>query len=173
MMPRVLWVLPFGLMCAGYVQAQNVSAAQGSDLAGVQQTGLTGAVGLGLTETDNIYRTDASHVSDAIGLAIADLAFDEDTRLIQAKAESDLAFLEFQNDDYPSELVGNFYGTGRLSFAPDRFSWVLQENFGQQQITPGAPTTPSNLENINFVSTGPDLTVPVFGQTGIFATWTP
>jgi hypothetical protein len=165
MMPRVLWVLALVLMCAGYVRAQSVSASQGTDLTAAPATGLTGAVGLGLTETDNIYRSDASHIGDAIGLGIADLAFDEDERLIQVKAASNLAFLEFQNDDYPSELVGNFYGTGRLSIAPDRFSWVIQENFGQQQITPGVPTTESNLENINFISTGPDLTVPVFGQT--------
>jgi hypothetical protein len=93
-----------------YVQGQTLTAAQGSDLTGVPGTNLTGMVGLGLTETDNIYRSDTSRVSDAIGQVIADLAFDENTRLIQAKAASNLAFLDYQDDDYPSELLGNFYG---------------------------------------------------------------
>jgi hypothetical protein len=167
MMPRALWVLPLGFVCAGLVQAQNGAAIQGSDLTGAAATGLTGVVGIGVAETDNIYRTDSSKQSDAIGQVIADLTFEEDSRLIQAKAASNLAFLEYQADDYPSEVLGNFYGTGRLSISPDRFSWVLQENFGQQQITPGVPITPLDLENVNFVSTGPDITVPVFGQTDI------
>jgi len=167
MMPRAHWVLPLGLVCAGVVQGQTLTAAQGSDLTGVPGTNLTGMVGLGLTETDNIYRSDTSRDRDAIGQVIADLAFDENTRLIQAKAASNLAFLDYQDNDYPSELLGNFYGVGRLSISPDRFSWVLQENFGQQQITPGVPLTPSNLQNVNYVSTGPDITVPLAGQTEV------
>lgn len=172
MMPRALCALTLGLLCATHVQGQEITGAQGTaptgtQEAGVQATGLSGAVGLGVTETDNIYRSETSKVSDAIGQVIADLTFDEDTRLIQAKAASNLAFLEYAGNDYPSELLGNFYGTGRLSISPDRFSWVLQENFGQQQITPGVPSTPVSLENVNFVSTGPDITIPIFGQTDL------
>ena len=34
---------------------------------------------------------------------------------------------------------------------------MLQEDFGQAQVDPFAPVTPTNRENINYVSTGPDL----------------
>ena len=167
MIPRVFWLLSLGLAFAGYVQGQDLAPTQRSDASSLQGTGLSGAIGLGLAETDNIYRSDSGQHSDAIGLAIADLAFDEDTRLIQAKAASNLAFLKYQDDDYPGEVIGNFYGAGRLSISPDRFSWVLQDNFGQQQINPADPVTPTNLENINFVSTGPGITVPMFGQSAL------
>ncbi len=33
----------------------------------------------------------------------------------------------------------------------------MQEDFGQAQVDPFAPVTPTNRENINYVSTGPDL----------------
>jgi hypothetical protein len=159
MMTRAAWALSVGLMLAGN--------AQGADSTDEQGTNLSGVVGVGVTETDNIYRTDTSQVSDAIGQVLTNLEFDDNTRLIQAKAASNLSFLEFQNDDYSSELLGNFYGTGRLWIAPDRFSWTIQENFGQQQLTPGLPATPLNLQNVNYVSTGPDLTLPVAGQLSL------
>lgn len=166
---RVHWAVPLVLVFAATVAAAADSPDLGTQATTgpsvVQGTDLTGTIGLALTESDNIYRADSDETRAAIGQVFADLVFDENTRLIQAKASSNLSFLEFQDNDYPSELVGNFYGTGRLSIVPDRFSWVLQENFGQQQVTPGLPTTPGNLQNINFVSSGPDLTIPIANQT--------
>ncbi len=44
-----------------------------------------------------------------------------------------------------------------LALIPERVTWVLQESFGQAQIDPFTPVTPTNLENINYVATGPDV----------------
>lgn len=167
MMPRFWLPLLVSMIFSGYTLGADLLETQGAGGTAIQGTDVTGTVGLALTETDNIYRSDTSKLRDAIGQVFADLNLDENTRLIEAKAASNLSFLEFDDDDYPSELIGNFYGTGRFSIVPDRFSWVLQENFGQQQVAPGLPTTPANLQNINFVSTGPDVTVPIAGETDL------
>jgi hypothetical protein len=42
---------------------------------------------------------------------------------------------------------------------PKEFEWVLEDNFGQQQLDPTTTVTPVNLENINYVSTGPNLLI--------------
>jgi hypothetical protein len=114
MMRRCLWVVPVTVLWAGHAQTAD----------------LTGTVGAGVVETDNVYRTNTQTESDTIGEVLANLAFEEDTRLVEAKAASNLEFLYYDHDDYSSELLGNFFGTGSFAIVPERFVWVIQENFG-------------------------------------------
>jgi hypothetical protein len=53
-------------------------------------------------------------------------------------------------------LVGRFDGKADVSLIPERLIWVLTEDFGQSQIDPFVAVVPTNLQNINYVATGPD-----------------
>ena len=44
---------------------------------------------------------------------------------------------------------------------------MVQDAFGQSVLDPFTPTTPNNLENVNYFSTGPDLALRL-GSTGFF-----
>jgi len=72
--------------------------------------------------------------------------------------------LTYAHNIYTNELLGDLAGYGRFALLPGRIDWVVQENFGQQQLSPGTPITPLNLENINYLSTGPDVSVPLGSQ---------
>jgi hypothetical protein len=125
---------------------------------------LSGEIGIGAIYTDNI-RLVATHTeTDTIGVMSTDFVLHEQTRRLDADVAADLQYLTYGHDIYSNELFGNLTGYGKFALLPGRIDWVLQDNFGQQQITPGTPVTPLNLENINFVSTGPDLSVPLGTQ---------
>jgi hypothetical protein len=47
---------------------------------------------------------------------------------------------------------------------------VLQDDFGQAALDPYTPVTPTNLENVNYVSTGPDLALHFGANSYVNAT---
>ncbi len=119
----------------------------------------------GIGESDNIGLVPKNGISQTIALADVDFAVREQTRLLEANAKGDFSFLDFLEGAYGSELVGRFDGTGRVAIVPEHLSWVLQDDFGQAQIDPFAPVTPGNRENVNYLSTGPDVDFRL-GRTG-------
>jgi len=48
---------------------------------------------------------------------------------------------------------------------PQLLYWDVSDNFGQTRLSPLAAITPANRENVNYVSTGPDLTIGALGST--------
>jgi hypothetical protein len=71
----------------------------------------------------------------------------------------DLSYIDYQDGSYDSEVTGIANADLRYLFVPGRFEWVLVESFGQAELDPFAASTPDNRENVNFITTGPDLTV--------------
>ena len=81
----------------------------------------------------------------------------QQSRLLNAEAKGSFSYLDFLQGTYGHELIGRLDGVARFALIPEKISWVLQEDFGQAQVDPFTPVTPTNRENINYVSTGPDL----------------
>ena len=125
---------------------------------------LSGEIGVGAIYTDNIRLAPSNTQSDTIGVLTTDFVLHEATRRLDADVAADLQYLTYQHEIYSNEVFGNLTGFGKFAVIPGRLDWVVQDNFGQQQITPGSPVTPLNLENINFASTGPDLNLPLGSQ---------
>ncbi|HVA41403.1 MAG TPA: hypothetical protein VNF49_12110 [Candidatus Binataceae bacterium] len=120
---------------------------------------------VGLGETDNVTLVSQNPVSQTIGVADLDFALIQQTRLLNVDAKGAFSYLDFLQHAYSNELIGRFDGLGKLALVPERLSWVLQDDFGQAQVDPFATVTPNNRENINYVSTGPDLSLRL-GSTG-------
>lgn len=121
-----------------------------------QPNEIGGRVSAGVIETDNVQRTATDPMSDTIGEVEADVAIHEQTRRIDTDVLSNLQYLTYARHTYSSEVVGNFIGTGTFAILPKEFEWVVEDNFGQQQLDPTTTVTPVNLENINYLSTGPN-----------------
>ena len=117
-----------------------------------------GRIGAGLIETDNIQRTATDFSSNTIEEVAADFTLHNVTRRVEADVISSLQYLNYLHHVYSSDVVGNLAASGKFAFMPGRIEWVAQDNFGQQQLDPGTPVTPLNLEDINYFSTGPNLT---------------
>nr|WP_298718465.1 outer membrane beta-barrel protein [uncultured Steroidobacter sp.] len=127
----------------------------------------------GIGYTDNIRRVAEHETSETIGTMGVDLLWQERTRRIRGDATVDLSYFEYMDNTFDSELVGTANGSLALGIVPETLNWVVQDSFGQAQSDPFAASTPETREDLNFFSTGPDLTVRL-GSTGfgrVFGRW--
>ncbi len=113
----------------------------------------------GAAHSDNITRVESNPRSEDIANAGFKFSFNEQTRKIDADLVGNFDYQKFKDDSYDSELIGSFNGNVDVAFVPDRFKWTFADNFGQVLVDPFQPSTPLNRENINFFTTGPDVTL--------------
>jgi hypothetical protein len=161
---RVSVGIPSTLMLVTIAHGQvsrTVGAAAGdADSAtpaqGTRAESFTYGVDVGVGESDNVTLVQTDKVSQT--LAVADLDFDlkDQTRRFDVDAKGNFSYLDYLQNAYSNQLVGRFDGRGDVSLIPGRVIWVLTESFGQAQIDPFIAVVPTNLENINYVATGPD-----------------
>lgn len=118
---------------------------------------------LGLGHSDNIGRTESNEQEEDIASAGLRFSLDRQSSRLQANAVGNVAYAEYLDNTYDSEVLGNFAGNARVALVPQRFEWVISDNFGQTLADPFSPTTPDNRENINYFSTGPEVTL-AFGS---------
>jgi hypothetical protein len=112
---------------------------------------------VGIGESDNVTLVENNKVSQTI--AITDLDFDlkDQTRRFDVDAKGNFSYLDYLQNAYSNQLIGRFDGNANVALIPQHVTWVLTESFGQSQIDPFLPSVPTNLENVNYVATGPDL----------------
>ena len=72
--------------------------------------------------------------------------------------DSDIALVKYFNGAYETQPFGYFDGFGEFKIFPGTLSWIGRDTFTQLVIDPFQPATPDNLETINYVTTGPQLT---------------
>jgi hypothetical protein len=130
---------------------ENATPAQGT-----RAESLTYGADVGIGESDNVTLVQTNKISQTI--AIADLDFDlkDQTRRFDVDAKGNFSDLDYLQNAYGNQLIGRFDGRADFALIPERVIWVLTESFGQMQIDPFAAAVPTNLENINYVATGPD-----------------
>jgi hypothetical protein len=83
---------------------------------------------------------------------------------VQADVLGDVAYTKYLSDTYDPELLGNMYGDASFSIVPERFTWLLSDGYGQVLQDPFQPPTPANNQNINYLTTGPDVYVGLGSQ---------
>jgi hypothetical protein len=115
---------------------------------------------LGIGYTDNINQS-ANKVSEEIAEEGVQFSGLEQSSRLQAEVVGDLEHLNFLQGTNSPEVIGNLNGFASFALIPEYLKWSLQDYFGQGQTDPFAPPSPSNREDINSVSTGPTLTLPL------------
>ncbi len=123
----------------------------------VQAETLTYGVDAGVGETDNVTMVHGGKVSQTMAVADADFDYHEQSSRLNVDAKGNFTFLDYLQNAYHDELLGRFDGNANLALIPEKLTWMLQDNFGKMAIDPFTPVTPTNIENVNYVSTGPDL----------------
>lgn len=123
------------------------------------------SVDVGAQHSDNIGRTTANEESETV--ASAGIAFDvnADRPRLDADIAADVRYRDYLDDAFDNEVVGGLSGLVTYAFLPERFTWVAQDNFGQIANQRQAVETPDNRQNVNYFTTGPDLTLPLGRQT--------
>jgi hypothetical protein len=114
-------------------------------------------VDVGVAESDNVTLVSTNKISQTIGVVDTDFDINQQSRLLDVDAKGNFSYLNYLQGAYSNQLIGRFDGTAQLALIPDRLVWVVKDDFGQAAVDPYTPVTPSNLEDINYLSTGPDF----------------
>jgi len=145
------------------VQATSVAQSSGASLGAMNPQSGTNmpvfeyGVSAGLGYSDNIQRTPNDEKGETYASVGLNLAYNEDSRLLFSDTAIDVAYLDYLQHTYSSEVVGNANINLDARIVPGKFEWLLQDNFGQIRSDPFAPSTPDNRENINYFTTGPQF----------------
>jgi hypothetical protein len=114
-------------------------------------------VDVGVGETDNVALTPTNRISQTMALTDADFSVNHQSRLFDVRAVGDFSYIDYLQGAFGPELLGRLDGTADAAIIPGRLTWTLKDDFGQSSVDPYTPTTPGNIESINYFTTGPEL----------------
>jgi hypothetical protein len=117
----------------------------------------------GVGASDNITRVATDEIDETLASLGLTLDWQEQSRRINGTTLIDLSYVEYLDDTYDSEVLGTASADITFGIVPERFTWLVSDEFGQSQTDPFAPVTPETRENINYFTTGPDFILR-FGQ---------
>jgi hypothetical protein len=123
------------------------------------------ALTAGAAYSDNVNRVDVGEESDTAVSAGLRFAIDRAAGRLATDATADLRYQDYLDNTYADEVVGALAATLVYAFAPDRFTWTLQDNFGQTVEDRRFAETPDNRQSTNYFTTGPDWYVPLGART--------
>jgi hypothetical protein len=78
---------------------------------------------------------------------------------------ADLDFRKYHPSVFPDERLGVLNMLASLDAVPERFSWFFQDDYGDRRTNPFGADSPSNRENYNVFTTGPDASIPLAQRT--------
>ncbi len=125
---------------------------------------------VGIGETDNVNLVPTNKTTQTIALADVDFGLNQQTRLLEVRAAGAFSDMNYLEGAYGNQLIGRFDGAGQFAIIPDRLVWVLRDDFGQTTLDPFTPITPNNLQDANYVATGPNLYLRLGGTGFLNAT---
>jgi hypothetical protein len=131
------------------------------------QAELEYGVDVGAGYSDNVYRRADEEIESKIVTAGLDLDWEEARRRLNADVSADLTYNHYLEDGIDDHLAGNANGQISFGIIPERFTWLVQDTFGQTQQDPLVPATPESLEFINYLTTGPNLTLRLGGSNAL------
>jgi hypothetical protein len=147
-----------GAVVAGSAMVIPVAHSQESD-----NTALD--LELGAEHSDNIGRVPVDEQEDTIGTASIALALERHRPKLEADISANLQYRHYLDDSFGDEVVGGADAYLGWLLLPERFVWVVEDNFGQVTRNPLQADTPDNREQTNLLSTGPDITLPLGSRT--------
>jgi hypothetical protein len=128
---------------------------------------LTYEADVGIGYSDNIRRVTSGEEKETLADFGLNLDWSEHTRRLDASVLTDIGYVDYLNDTFDSEVLGTADASLTFGILPERFTWLLQDSFGQASTDPFAPVTPDTRENINYFTTGPDFILRFGGQNAL------
>jgi hypothetical protein len=122
-------------------------------------------VSLTAGHSDNIGLVPTNEQEEDIAAAGLSFSLGQKSARLEADAVGNFSYVEYLDNTYDSDLLGNFAGNARFQIVPQRLTWSVADNFGQVLSDPFSPPTPANRENVNYFTTGPDLTMAFGSQS--------
>jgi len=118
-------------------------------------------VGAGIMFTDNARLTENNEDSDQILNGVVGARITESDGPLRANADTSLSYENYLENTYGDKYWFNLNATAGWEMIRDRVDWGLRNYFTQTQINNLDSETPSNTENTNVFSIGPNITLPL------------
>jgi hypothetical protein len=115
--------------------------------------------------SDNIARVETGEKSEPIVFAGGNLGWHGQGSRVDGSAAAGFDWYHYGGNVFSDELLGHAIADLHLGLVPHRILWVVTENFGQTASDPLQPSTALNRQNVNVLSTGPDLKARWGGAT--------
>jgi len=159
----------------GRQQSGTIAAVCALLLGAEARADLTYEVEAGIGHSDNITRVSTNEVDETLAIFGTHVDWTKVTERLDADVYVDLDYVEYLDDTYQGEVVGTADANLIFGIVPERFTWQVQDSFGQAQSDPFSPVTPDNSENVNYFTTGPDLMLNFGTQNAmrLFARYSP
>jgi hypothetical protein len=149
---RIALVAPLLLPALALAQDMPQLSASGT---GPMTTGYVDVLA-GLAYTDNALLTQSQQSSDGIGTLGLNMDYARQGRL-SLNLLGNIDRLEYIRHSFSGSFYGNFTGSALWGKPTDPLQWMLDDSFGEGMTDPLAAPTPTNLQWVNQLTTGPFL----------------
>ena len=136
----------------------------------VRQAPLTGSnfdLRLGAGHSDNVRRVSVNPQSDTYSLIGFSGGIERSSPRFVTSVVADIERRNYSDGTYLDEPYGNLDANVEVYAVPDRFSWEFSDLYGQSRIDPLLVASPLNQQQVNVLSTGPRLALPLGGRTSL------
>jgi len=113
----------------------------------------------GLIYTDNVSLTPDGRSDTLAMIGLVGDTSRQDAPRFDYHLDADIAMVKYFKNEYETLPYGYLDAAGEFKIVPGYLSWVARDSFNQATLDPFLPATPDNLENINYFTTGPRLTL--------------
>src|SRR5215470_17069228 len=127
---------------------------------------LSSGVHAGAGFSDNITRAGAGQEVSGEWLdAGLSGQFAKQLGILEADLNSDLSYRRYSTHALGNELFGGANGHASVRIFDNAVKWVADEIYGQSAVSSFQANSPANRQGTNFLSTGPDVYIPLGERT--------
>jgi hypothetical protein len=114
-------------------------------------------VAAGLGESDNINLSADHPKAQTMSAVNAFFDFIRSGSHFDLNAVGNFSDTDYLEGYYSNQVLGRFDGLADVTLWDRHFTWLVRDDYGNQQIDILQSLTPANLQRVNVFSTGPDL----------------
>lgn len=162
-----------GLICGSVALLLAADPAAGAEEVPLEDQ-FGWSIEAGAERSDNIGRTDTDELNETTGILGLGLNIITNRPRLASNIVADLEYRDYLDREFESEISGGLNGRVDFAFIPERFDWVVEDSYGQIARNRQVADRPDNREQINYLSTGPELTLPLGARTELLLSgrWT-
>lgn len=115
--------------------------------------------------TDNVTLVESDPISQTIASAGGSINLTRTGSRLNATLRGDGNFLSYLDDAFEDEFLGSAAANIEVDLVGEALTWTVDNTFGQAITNEFEPPTPDNRGNVNVISTGPDILLPIGSAT--------
>jgi hypothetical protein len=123
----------------------------------LQATEFAYGVGFMDQHSDNIQRVSTNEQSDTIDSLRAGFTYQERTADLIAQVQAEATYNNYLKNTFEDETLFGLESSAVWAISPQRFFWIVQDDYRQGLLNTSVPYTPANQTNVNVFITGPDF----------------